>query len=410
MLIYNNSVEIKKFLYKWKNNNFGKQILYDYKKICSKILYENEELLLETSTLLKNNIINWAKNYSKVDFDKAYISKQDLIKKEDWYVENILHESDNMRTSGTTSNRFSYLRWRPFLYFIEAENHYDLILNEFKLPSKIKMLYFFNINGNYKRLDFNNKAVVLESFYNFLEKHGTTREVETYYVNFELLKKDPGHFFDDFFKFLDKESIDVLFISGPDVNLLNHFIVKNNFKNKLCKLLSNSYEKVLKKDLDYLLNNNYIDSYCDHMRCWDGGATFFTCSYRNYHLMDNISWCEEKEGKLVSTDYFSLPSPFLNYWNGDLCEIKNEYSRCECGRLFRPFKFIENRPFLLKGYSINEIIKIIKENNFKISQVRCSLENPTNVDIICLDEISEDLKNKLMNKFENLNFKFYLVN
>ena len=42
------------------------------------------------------------------------------------------------------------------------------------------------------------------------------------------------------------------------------------------------------------------------MRCWDGGATFLTCKDNNYHVLDNLSYCYEKENKLISTDYFSF--------------------------------------------------------------------------------------------------------
>ena len=168
-------------------------------------------------------------------------------------------------------------------------------------------------------------------------------------------------------------------------------------------MLSNSNERLLPSDASFLLEG-YVKNICDHMRCWDGGATFITCKNKRYHLLDNLSWCEEVEGMLVSTDYFSLPSPFVNYWNGDFCSIVDRYNRCSCGRLYRDFKFLENRPFSLKGKSMSEIKKVItslKLNNIK--EIRCSIDS---IEILSNSTIVENHQNHIRSNFPMFNFKF----
>jgi hypothetical protein len=119
--------------------------------------------------------------------------------------------------------------------------------------------------------------------------------------------------------------------------------------------------------------------------------------------MDNLSWCIEKNNKLISTDYFSLASPFVNYWNGDLCKIDNNYKRCDCGRLYRDFEFLENRPFLIKGRNIIRIKEELSRFN-SIKEVRCSknyLELVSNEEIgLSNQKTIETIINKLLNNVE----------
>jgi phenylacetate-coenzyme A ligase PaaK-like adenylate-forming protein len=113
------------------------------------------------------------------------------------------------------------------------------------------------------------------------------------------------------------------------------------------------------------------------MRCWDGGASFFTCKNGTYHLNDNFAWTiEGPDNKMISTDYFNLASPFINYYNGDLCKIENEYHKCSCGRYYRPFKMLQNRPFALKGTSkLIDIKQQISQLSFKKYLIQVQFEN-----------------------------------
>ena len=138
------------------------------------------------------------------------------------------------------------------------------------------------------------------------------------------------------------------------------------------------------------------------MRCWDGGATFFTCKHRNYHLMDNLAWCEEGPNhELICTDYFNLASPFVRYWSGDYCRIAKEYQRCECGRLYRDFEFLESRPFSLKGTNMREIQDKIKALGIKgIKQVRCSVHNLNVVSTRDLTDLEKNMIRSVSDKFQ----------
>ena len=52
-----NTQAVKDFIYKWRHAQFpSKEILYDYKPICKNLLYEDEDIVLETKEILVNNI------------------------------------------------------------------------------------------------------------------------------------------------------------------------------------------------------------------------------------------------------------------------------------------------------------------------------------------------------------------
>jgi len=345
-------------------------MLFDYSKICKNLLYEDEELVRAVIKLLLLNIHLWAEEKSPIFgylSRKEFAEKIDLMDKDKWYVEEV--NSRPMATSGsTTGYAFSYKRWEDFLYFIECDNHYDMVLDEFEVKKEPNILFFFDLSIPVKGV-----IDVRSDSKNFMEHHGRKRKATVHYTNFDIFRKNKDMFFHSLVNHIkSNEEIDVTFTTGPNLNALCNYLQKNDLNIKVSKLLSNTNEQLMSKTIKYIKDHNTFDNICDHMRCWDGGATFFTCKEENYHLMDNLSWCVEKDERLISTDYFSLASPFINYWNGDLCRIKNnEYKRCDCGRLYREFEFLDNRPFLIKGKSILKI----RENlsSFKnVKEVRCS--------------------------------------
>ena len=124
-----------------------------------------------------------------------------------------------------------------------------------------------------------------------------------YFVNFNDYIESPDIWHKKLFEFMENKSFDVIISTGPSINTLCFYLKKFNYTNKLCKRLSHTGEFLINQDARYLKENKYIDNFCDHMRCWDGGATFFTCKFGTYHLMDNLSWVEEGESnKMISTD------------------------------------------------------------------------------------------------------------
>lgn len=391
---------IKNFIRYYKNNN-EIELISKYKHICKNLLFHDEELVVKVIEIIKNNIESWAKKHSEtykdMPEDFEYISKENLLDKKKWKVEKLEREYGSMLTSGTTGPKFEYYRWNKFLKFIEVENHYKLILEEYKIKENPSVLYFFN---NYRAYD---NSIVLETkSNNFMEKHGS-KFAKTFSVNFRM-KHNIKYFYKKLLDWINQNEIDVILASGSDINALCHYMQEYDYKNKICTLMSNTCEGFLNKDVEFLLNKNYIKNFCDHMRCWDGGATFFTCSEGNYHILDNLSYCEDKNNKLISTDYFSFVSPFINYWNGDYCEISTKYERCDCGRLYRKFKFLDSRPFSVKGESINKIKETIINLEIKgIKRVICSFEN---INIISKNPIKQEDKNKLIKNYDKINFNF----
>ena len=394
---------INEFIQKWTKKDLpSKQVLYDYKSFCKNLLYYDESIVNQVVDILKKNIILWAdQNCSIYKNPSDYIDKDSLVKIDFWYVKSLKNEFRRMSTSGSTSGSpFSYLAWDPFFEFIEAENHYDLILNEFNIKNNPQILCFFGNN-----FDAMGKFIyATEETNNFLHKHGISRKPTVHHVNLKHYRENQEGFFIYLFKYIKENKFDVFFAPGPEINSLCHYIRKFNYRGKIANLLSNSNAMLLQDDVDFLLNGNYVDNICDHMRCWDGGATFFTCKDKNYHLCDNLSWSEEIEGKLISTDYFSLPSPFIKYWNGDLCKIKNKYERCECGRLYRDFEFIESRPFSLKGISFQIYKKkIINAGISSLKQIKCSSNQ---VQVVTNEELSENKKEKIKKILHKFNIQF----
>jgi len=392
-----NTQEVISFIKKWSNKELpSKQMLFDYKKICTNLLYEDEDLVRDTIKLLILNIHLWAQEKSPI-FSylerKEFAEKADLINKDKWYVEEI--NSCPMATSGsTTGYSFSYRRWEDFLHFIECDNHYDLILDEFNIKEQPNILFFFDL-----KLPIKEVIEVRSDSKNFMEHHGRKRNGTIHYTNFEAFRQNSDAFFHYLVNHIKNNKIDVTFTTGPNLSALCNYLQRKNLNVKISTLLSNTNEKLMAKTIKYVKDNNLFDSICDHMRCWDGGATFFTCKEENYHLMDNISWCVEKDNKLISTDYFSLASPFVNYWNGDLCKIDNKnYQRCDCGRLYREFEFLDNRPFLIKGKSI---LKVREKLSFfkEIKEVRCS---GNYLEIVSSSQLNSDDQKTIIDNINNL--------
>lgn len=393
---------LQEFIKKWGSLQLpSKELLYDYKKFCKNLLYYDQELVVQTIDLLKKNITLWAEENSIIYKNKVdYISKEVLVNKKFWYVDSIQKEFRNMSTSGSTSGKpFTYLAWKPFFEFIESNNHYDMILDEFGIRKNADVLFFFP--SSYTKNKF---ITVTKDDVNFVQHHGLARKTRVHYVNNETYNKNPEEFFDFLFGYLQRNKIDVFFAPGPNINSLCHFMRKLKFKGKIASLLSNSNEMLLQTDVDFLLDGKYVNNICDHMRCWDGGATFFTCKESTYHLCDNLSWSEEIDGKLITTDYFSFPSPFIKYWNGDLCKIFDKYRRCACGRLFRNFEFVESRPFSLKGLSIEKYKKEIIESGISsLKQVKCSVAR---IEVVTDDDLTLNEKEKIKKILDKFNVKF----
>jgi hypothetical protein len=337
-------------------------LLDAYLPICKNILSSDEEILRRCTFKLRNNLTKWASDkcnvYRKHNIGKIF-TRNELTNWGDWGVPELKSECSTWRTSGsTTGEPFAYPIWKRYEKFLKNDCHWKLILDEFGFSHKITtcVFYYFKhtneVFDNNPELFVKNHRVKFASHYN----HGNI-ENDVFFFNF--LQYEVDQWENKVLDFFLNNKIDVLISTGPVLNRLCSAARALGRTEKICSLLSHNNEFPMQSDLDFLKESGMVDYLCDHMRCWDGGATFFTCKYGTRHLMDNISMCEENEEKLISTDFFSLAAPFIDYWNGDLCSIDQTYKRCECGRLYREFKMKQNRPFALKG--IKRLSEIRKE-------------------------------------------------
>jgi len=402
--VYENFVDKwSELLRPWRRSDeHVKNMLVEYLGICRELMYQEEDVVCEVKEILMKNIKAWSAEKSKIYEKKpSMVSKWDLVDKKSWYVPDVSGESYSTKTSGsTTGSPFEYLRWETAFHEIEWNNHYNMVLDEFNISSNPHILYFFS--SHYKTHGNDPIHCPGGSSELAMNNHGSMRSPVVHYVNFDSYRRNPGDFFIYLFDYLKKNSIDVFFASSPEVNSLSSHLRKLGLKQRISFLLSTTSERLLPEDAAFLLDGGYFDHICDHMRCWDGGATFFTCKYRNYHLMDNLAWCEEGPNReLICTDYFNLASPFVRYWNGDYCRIAKEYQRCECGRLYRDFEFLESRPFSLKGTNMREIQEKIRALGISgIKQVRCSVHDLSVVSTRDLTDGEKDMIRSVSDKFQ----------
>jgi hypothetical protein len=378
------------FIRKWKEvREPSLDVVGEYLPFCRELMFFEEGLVAEVLAILKENIEMWALEKSPVYMrSKSFYTKGDFEDRSAWYVGEVSDRSVDTQTSGSSTGfQFRYRRMADSFERIEWDNHYDMILDEFGIRPDPHVLYFFS--HHFKKSE--GEAFFMDPTPQpYLNSHGRSRSSIVHYANFDMYKSNPYCFFENFFEYVSNNRIDVLFSGGPQISSLCHHARKMGFEGMVASLLSQTNERLLIEDAEFMLDGGFCLDICDHMRCWDGGASFFTCGAGNVHLMDNFSWCEEVDGRLVSTDFFNFASPFVRYWNGDICSIGGKYSRCDCGRLYRDFYFLENRPFSLNGVDLSVLKSRMAGLNIKgIRQVRCYSDslNVVSSRILSQDEI-----------------------
>lgn len=283
------------------------------------------------------------------------ITKQWLNQhRSDWEVPG--YDYFDNTTSGTTAEKFHYRINRDVYYRIELFEHYLAILREFfVVPSRL--IYLISDNPKYA----NTPMVSKIRTDNAVMTHGLREAVEVLQINKNTTYFD-NHwdYFDKFFEFLEANPVDLILADGNSISELLAWIKRNNYKKKICKLLSTTTCMVSDEDLQHLKTRGSIDNWCDHMRCWDGGITFFSCKHNVRHVVEHFSYPMSIDNKLVSQDFFSFSSPFWNYWNGDDVTLGDEYRRCKCGRIYRDFSITREREHIMHHtltYSIDKVLE-----------------------------------------------------
>jgi hypothetical protein len=380
--------------------------------VCENVMHTNPLIICQVRDKMINSITKYAQTYSnkyKQYSADTIFTRQHLDSKDDWICKNISPERImHQHTSGsTTGEQFNYCGDSKYFDFIQQSSEFELILKEYHLYNKpLKILNLFKHSYNPKPTYFYLETKNYSScrFHTYGASDSTT-----YFVNWDGYMENPDDWHNKLLCLLQETSkFDIVLGSGPVFNILSKYIKKNNFKKHFAFLLSHTTEFPRISDFQFLKDNGNITHYCDHMRCYDGGANFFTCKYGTYHLNDHLSWVAEgSDNKLISTDYFNMASPFINYWNGDLCEIKDEYHLCECGRYYRPFKMLQNRPFALKGPTkLTEIRNKIGELSFKNKINQVQFEN-LNVNIHCESMLNQREKEIIDNILKDYKTNYF---
>jgi len=318
--------------------------LITYAETAAGLMFRDEKDITEACTQWTDFIIAHSQRSDVYNSTESTVSKIDLQDKTRWYIPG--YHYANASTGGSTSGvQFQYRRWVPIYDIIENKSHYGAILKEFGIKQNPSILYLIGDRSIGRK---NTDLIKAGSSNSIIMTHGAGPGsiVHEVVLNSDYFK-DCFKFYKDVLDYIISNDIDVILASGGQIAALTWHAIHNKVTDKLCALISNTNSKVDINDLHTLRNRGLVDNWCDHMRCWDGGVTFTTCPYNTYHLIDTLSWAyTDNENRLISYDYFSLPAPFVNYWNGDYAEIGTTYTRCQCGRLSRSFKLGRTRDMM----------------------------------------------------------------
>lgn len=347
-------------------------LVSSYLVISHELLFKDPEFIVRMQRALgraiiiysyyKSPVYNKLIDFSVLDQEKCLdlvkgafqVNKFDLLDKKIWYTNDF--ESTENKTSGTTGEPFKYKVWNDVFVPVEKYRHYGEILKEFNLTGPINVLYMvsgFNalnyntIQHGKAKIKFLEGKDITNYVAKILVSHGSD-QATVHHISFdEEAYFNIKDYCDFVVKYSKTHQIDVLLASGGFFELLCTHLITNESSEYpfLYKLLSNTGDRVNEDTLDFLVESGVANYWSDHMRCWDGGAGFFTCKENRYHLMEDLSFVYSDENeKMMSIDFFSYPSPFLNYANGDYCFIEEKWEQCKCGRWYRPFKFLSRRP------------------------------------------------------------------
>lgn len=129
---------------------------------------------------------------------------------------------------------------------------------------------------------------------------------------------------------------------------LNEDFLDNIFDLEKCSFHSTGSK--LTNAFRLRLEERKINPY-DQMRCWDGGASFYTCQYMNKHICHFTSLVHMENRKLISTDFWNRSQLFVDYWNGDIVDWSRG-NMCPCGCFIDHIEFEQRRRmFVINGVS-----------------------------------------------------------
>jgi len=379
--------------------------LLDYLRYADDLQYGSEADLRTAVAVLRDHMEAYASLCSPV-YGKGYgiLDKGHLRDKSSWYVP--YQQGQQNRTSGTTSDPFEYLIWGPALLPLEQEHHYRAVLREHRIPDcGTRVLHV--LPGHMGR-DYRREGILRLSTNGTgpMWGHGAydPRVVHVLYPG--DCYQDPDAYIDAVLEYALGQ--DVLCAGGEFLHMLAAAVRRRGITERYVGLVSNTTGMALTEDLRSLVSSGFAGAWCDHMRCWDGGATFLTCGSGRYHVLDHLCWVESDDGRLISTDFFNLASPFVRYWNGDHALVGSEYSRCDCGRLYRDFQFQHTRAFVAKGRGGQELSS--EELAARVQAVPGAAAHwdgqPGQVTISSTEELDPELKRMLAESLSDFDLEF----
>lgn len=283
-----------------------------------------------------------------------------------WFVEDQPYQPA-WTNGSTTGERFHYRRWSKSYYKIERDNHYLAIINEFMGARPSNVLYLMMDQGGGPATD---EFAQVYQTNNVMLAHGLGRTAQVHQIfKNRLYYRDHFEFFRQVIDYCVLHEIEVI-LASPSVVSALAWHGERLRPGRICALLSATGDKVNYGELDRLKNLGLIEQWCDHMRCWDGGITFFTCRYGTRHLLDGLAWSWSDHGRLISNDFYSLASPFVGYYNGDSGTVCEEFKHCPCGRSYRKFDITRTRAIALTGLSNRAMVRGLVESGVDTGSIR----------------------------------------
>jgi hypothetical protein len=196
-----------------------------------------------------------------------------------------------------------------------------------------------------------------------------------FFDNSECLYVNLNPYFKSYYVWEDSRNLSLFISNEPlyfaDKLIKDKHVVFNSealylYLSKYGDFISNVFDEscvfcftgsTLKDEHRTLFLKNGIKNIKDYMRCWDGGATFYTCRYYNKHWLDYLSDIHVENNELISTDLWNNAQLFIDYKNGDKIYWERK-GKCECGLPIDDIKFLDNDKILnIKSIDIsyNEI-------------------------------------------------------
>lgn len=314
----------------------------------------------ESTAVLARHMIAYAKVMSPIygaipvpplrsvltDIPKLPVFSKDILNNKSlWYIDGV--DFMETQTSGSSGPSFKYRLPLRLYRLLEGRWHYGRVLTEFDIMEP-RILHVTNPIS----LSYQPKGIlsICNRGEGPLWDYGNiTSHVMAVAYPGDCYKNRDGYC-RAVLELMKETACNVLATTGGFIATLAEYVSTHGTHGARIQLLSSTAQPTISHHVDRLLASGLVTHFCDHMRCWDGGASFLTCKFGSIHLLEDLSYVHVVDGRLVSIDYFNLTAPFVNYWNGDYCTLEGP-SSCACGRSGRTLRMDRVRDFVLTGKS-----------------------------------------------------------